>query len=270
MSNSKANRPHWFECSKLERMLVIASYILSSPFRRKWPYSPSSVKVYLLVRDVYSPLVDIITNLLEQGVLRSNILILDNGSTSLSCFEAFKSLANQGIKCLRVPDDYERYGPYAFWIKNSLHQIDFPEYPFIVTDVDLAFPREVPSDWLAQMFRYLSAYPQVPKVSLSLSLSNLSVPTASSIIRHEVKLFTRPLYRLLSFLFIRSDLPGSFVTTDTTFSLYRPRQPFSTFSIRLPYPYTLRHLPWYSGFIHSKEYEYYMLNKLSSFGHWSQ
>ena len=142
-------------------------------------------------------------------------------------------------------------------------------YPFIVSDPDLLLPDSLPDDWLHTMFNTLIKYKYIAKSSLPLSLDSIDVANKEFILEHEISLVRNPLYRALTYLLIGCLDGLAICATDTTFSLYRPLRSFSTFSIRLPPSYSIKHLPWYSYYISRPEYCYYYSHKLSHFGHWS-
>jgi hypothetical protein len=142
-------------------------------------------------------------------------------------------------------------------------------YPFLVSDPDLAFPPNMPNDWLATLFRSLNAHRFVLKVAPSLITDGITIAHRESVCAHEKALAQQGAYQFLTRLLL-GQRPGEAVcATDTTLALYRPARFFSTLSIRLPYTYSLLHKPWYSEFCETEDFQYYQSHKLKLFGEWS-
>ena len=265
-----AARPMWFRVHPIIRMSWISYLISLSPFRPKWKYNASSVRVFLLVRDLYSQLHGLIDSFVAQGVPRSNIYILDSGTTSPECLAALAALVEQGICILELSSLEQQFGPYALWLSPRLwHLVKSSHYPYIVTDSDLTLSNLDDLSWLKEMFFVLNSCRFVSKVSLPLRTNDIDAAAKLSIVSHEESLYRRPLYKILTCLFCR-DLPSHAIcATDTTLSLYRPGLFYSTFSIRLPFSLSIRHLPWYSKYTETDEFSYYKSRKFKVFGDWS-
>lgn len=263
-------RPLWFRIPRILRILWIISSLLCGPFRRRFNYNPSQIHVLLLVRDLYSEIPNTVNTLLSQGILPEHILLLDSGSTNPSCLNTLSHLEQCGCKWVRLQPSTHQFGPYASWMCPILNsEINSWKYPFIVSDTDLSLPPGLPSDWLQILFETINANRGIQKSSLPLRTDDITCSDKLTIQRHEASLSLRPLYRLCSFLLLPRGSESVFCPTDTTLSLYRPNLLFSTFSIRLPMSYGVRHLPWYQTFNHLHEYHYYQDHKLSHFGEWS-
>jgi len=263
-------RPLWFRLPQLCRVFTVFTYVMLAPLRERWVFDPQRIRALILVRDLYSALPDLVNALLAQGLQPNNIIMLDSGSSAPACLASLAALEQRGCRWIRLSPEEEAFGPYAPWLSHTVQGlIRSWRYPYLVTDPDLALSAKMPNDWLSQLFKTLCSHRFVLKVSLPLSIDNLSVPNSSAVVTHEQKLLKQPAYKILTRIFLRN-LPGASVcTTDTTLSIYRPSQFFSTLSIRLPSIYELYHLPWYDDYFSSSEYKYYQVHKLSFFGEWS-
>ncbi len=263
-------RPLWFRIGVLGRIAWITASLLIAPLRPRYRFDPARLQAFILVRDLYSPLEDLVAALSQQGLLAEHIILLDNGSSSPACLAVLEHLQRQGCRWLKVPSAEQGFGPYALWLSPVLRrQLQRDPYPFLVSDSDLACPNRLPAGWLPALFSALNQHRFALKIALPLRTSDISVPQRAMIRAHERSLLRHPAYRLLSLLLLRRHPGRALCTTDTTLALYRPARRFSTFSVRLPVRYALRHLPWYQPFVISAEFRYYKTHKLSLFGEWS-
>lgn len=263
-------RPLWFRMPHQLRILWILAALALGPLQRRWRPDPGRLRALLLVRDLHTPLPALVDGLLAQGLRAEHIHLLDSGSSAPACLATLASLQQRGCQWLRLPAEVQRFGPYAAWLSPALQSlIRSWRYPYLLSDSDLALPAALPEDWLAQLFNTLNRHRGVPKVALPLEISDITVANHAEIRAHERAISAHPAYRALSGLLLRSCPGATLCPTDTTLSLYRPGKFFTTLSIRLPQPYSLRHLPWYHMFCDSAEYAYYQSHKLALFGEWS-
>ena len=266
----KSCRPLWFRICTPARIAWIAASMLLAPLRCRYRFEPERLQVYILVRDLYSPLQDLVTAFGHQNIPLDRITLLDTGSTSPACLAELQRLQELGCCWRRIDKLDQVFGPYAPWLSRSLRrQLRASRYPVLITDADLAFPAAMPANWLEQLFSALNRHRFVSKVALPLTTVDLTVHKQDQIVNHERALLHHPAYLFITSLFLRSHPGFAVCTTDTTLALYRPARHFSTFSVRLPTGYALRHLPWYHEFVNSDEYRYYTNHKLHHFGEWS-
>lgn len=265
-------RPLWFRIPRLLRVIWILGSLAKGPFRRRWRFDPTQIRALLLVRDLHFSLPALVDGLLVQGIVSHHIVLIDSGSTHPACLETLSALEQRGCRWIRLAPADLRYGPYASWKCPALQrEIRSWRYPFIVSDTDLAFPTHLPADWLYRLFDTLNFHRGVPKTALPLQIEDITIEKSAAVQSHELGLAQSLPYRLCSRIFlpaVNNSMPV-FCPTDTTLSLYRPSLFFSTFSIRLPLVYSIRHLPWYAEFVDSCEFKYYQSHKLSLFGEWS-
>lgn len=263
-------RPLWFRVHSLVRIIWIFLLIIMSPLRKCWRCDPASVRVFILVRDLYSQLQGLVDSFLAQGVSKRNIYILNSGSSSPECLSVLAALEGYGVTVVELSNLEQRFGPYALWMSPRLRNFaTSPSYPYIVTDSDLSLANIDVLNWLEELFSVLNSCRFVSKVSLPLLVADISVSARPSIIRHEQGLGRHPLYKTINSLLCRNSHSGYICPTDTTLSLYRPGLFYSTFSIRLSSSFSVRHMPWYSKYAESAEFTYYKSRKLATFGDWS-
>lgn len=266
----KSCRPLWFRINTLARITWVAASVLLAPLRRRYRLNPAQLQVFILVRDLHTPLNGLVAAFQQQGIPLTRIVLVDTGCTAPPCLKELRRLEVLGCCLHRLPPEAQAFGPYAPWLSVPLrNKMRASRYPVLVTDVDLAFPASMPEDWLAELFSALNSHRFALKVALPLSVNDLTVPQHLQIIAHEQELIRHPAYRLLTSLLLRRHHGRVACTTDTTLALYRPARLFSTLSVRLAAPYALQHLPWYFDFVESEEFGYYTAHKLALFGEWS-
>jgi hypothetical protein len=266
----KQSRPLWFCLPRLLRIGWILVAVAVGPLKHRLPFAPNRIRALLLVRDLHSPVPNLVEILVQQGLLAEHILLLDSGSTNPACLATLAALEQNGCRWIRLSPQEQCYGPYAPWLSPRLRaEIRSWRYPFLVSDPDLAVPATIPSDWLAKLFLMLNQHRAVLKVALPLIIDDITVQNSSVIKAHEEALRSQRGYQLLTRLLLGKSSKAVVCTTDTTFALYRPELFFSTLSIRLPLQYSIKHLPWYRDFCELSEYRYYQAHKLGLFGEWS-
>jgi len=269
-SNWNNARPLWFRIGTAARICWIIYCIISSPFRLRFVFDPRRIQAFILVRDLHSPLHDLVFAFNNQGIPFANITLVDAGCTSPLCLKELERLHYLGCKLFRVPLKEQIFGPYAPWLSPRLSdQIVDGRYPFIVTDSDLQLPNTMPISWLADMFSVLNQYRFAPKISLPLFTQDITLSHAKKVIKREHGLVNHPMYRMLTLIIMPCSSDWYACATDTTLSLYRPSRHFTTLSIRLSRRFSIRHLPWYDEFVQSAEFKYYVEHKNPLFGEWS-
>jgi hypothetical protein len=158
----------------------------------------------LLVRDLYSTLPPLVDGLLAQGLQAAQILLLDSVSTQPACLDTLSSLHQRGCRWIRLPFPIQRYGPYAVWMCPELRrEIRSWRYPYLLSDVDLAFPATLIAGWLPQPFASLNCHGGVLKVALPLQFSDITADNRDAIRPHETALIHNVVYRHLSGLLLR-------------------------------------------------------------------
>jgi len=265
-----SSRPLWFRVPRLLRVVFIITSLVLGPFRRRWRFDPSLIRVLLLIRDLHSPLPALVNGFLAQGISAEHILLLDSGSTDQDCLQTLSKLEQRGCRWIRLQPDDQPYGPYACWMCPALwDEIRSWSYPYIVSDTDLEFPANLPVDWLYKLFVTLNKHGGIMKSALPLRISDITTDKRVAVTAHELSVVHNRFYSFFSMLLLRHGSNAQICPTDTTLSMYRPSRFFSTFSMRLPLNYSICHLPWYSDFIETSEYKYYQSHKLPHFGEWS-
>ena len=264
------NRPIWLSAPQGLRMLYILHRLATSPWRKKWPYISERIIAIIIVRDLYSNLTPLVSEFCRQGIQAKNIWLIDTGSTSRECLKTLKNLSGMGCKLIKPEGEEHKSGPYIAWlngdIRKSIRKLD---YPFLLTDPDLAFKVNTPTDWLEKAFDTLMKHAYVTKVGLPLCTEGIDKMLYESVQKNQNDLYQHWFFRRLNAITMKKT-KGHICATDTTLALYRPKTPFSTFAIRLAFDYSLKHLPWHSTYRNSTEFKYYCDHKLQSFGEWSR
>lgn len=168
---------------------------------------------------------------LEERKIR-NIKVIDNNSTYPPLLDYYEKTDYEVIRL-----GYNG-GHTVFW-KDPIFAEYWKEF-YIVSDPDLEPVPECPADIVEKLFGLLRKYPFVNKAGLSLKIDDLPEDGifGEQVIQWE-KRFSR----------IEVEKGVYYAPIDTTFALYLPDDLFDprkqAASLRMGYPYQLRHLPWY-------------------------
>ena len=213
-------RPLWFRIGVLGRISWIVLSFITSQLRPVYVYDPLRIRVFILVRDLFSPLNDLVESFQLQGIPLNLITLVDTGSTLPDCLDELQRLESYGCTVFRLETSEQRYGPYCIWLVDRLrHFIRLQNYPYIVTDSDLEIPSSVREGWLKEMFTVLNTCKYPAKTSLPLAINDIDVSERIQIQDREIGVRDHFIYRLPSLLTLRN-LPGCVAcTTDTTLSL---------------------------------------------------
>jgi hypothetical protein len=210
-----------------------------------------SVPIFIVSYNRLSCLQLLIAKLEKDGY--TNLIIVDNASTNKSLLDYLQSLP------YKVHFLEKNYGHLVLWESRLFEDIINSTY-YVLTDPDVIPIDECPSDYVEHFYDILKLYPEKTKVGFSLKIDDLPEhnPNKYDLIRwesffYENKLSQKPLY-------YDADV-------DTTFALYRPGYPKHFYNaIRTGFPYTARHLGWYTDTENlSDEDELYFKSANSSF-----
>lgn len=246
------------------RLLVIVDLIrnLICSFCFPVALEKHRIKAFILNKNYYSTLDGLVDSFRGAGILVSNIYIVDLGSSSEKVFGKYSQLERSGVTILFKSDI--PFGPWIVWRDRSIRRLFvYGAAPIIVTDSDIKMPESLPSDWLEILTKCLRVNPFALKCALPLRTSGITSAVADSVLSHETKLKSGRLNRWLSF-----PAGVNFQDTDTTIALYKPFPFFNYHSIRLALPYEVEHLTWYSEFLASEEYRFYLSQRLACIGDW--
>ncbi len=162
-----------------------------------------------------------------------NIHILDNASTYPPLLEFYR---NTDVDVIRLDSNY---GYLALW-KSGVYK-KFDSNYFVYTDPDVVMVEECPDDFMEVFFKLMQKYPMASKVGFSLKIDDLPdhFNKKKEVIEWESRFWKKEIE------------PNVFdAPIDTTFALYRPFTRGGANSMehpmRLGFPYTARHLPWYT------------------------
>jgi FkbM family methyltransferase len=195
-----------------------------------------------------------------------NIIIVDNGS----CYPPFLSLLKSLEGRLTVIHQAENRGPQAIVEDEDCYSL-LPEY-FCLTDPDLEFNANLPSDFLVQLIKLTEAH-RIGKAGFALDISHPEAMWQEDFIIGGEK------YKIWDWESqfwqdsLSPDSTGNPVYKggiDTTFALYNKkffrRDAFHE-AIRVAGDFTCRHLPWYREIRLPPDEEAYY-RKTSKFSHY--
>ncbi|MFW5847917.1 MAG: hypothetical protein ACOCVF_03275 [bacterium] len=161
----------------------------------------------------------------------------------------------------------ENWGPLVLW-KNKLFKEIVDNQFYIVSDCDILPIDECPKDFLKYFYNILISYVNIGKVGFSLKIDDIPE-------RYQLKSYV--LYWEKRFW--KYKVPGHKnlfdAPIDTTFALYKPNiypnDKKWLNAIRVGYPYTARHLPWYEVLSDSEQEEiiYYKNTSNKKFTWWT-
>ncbi len=187
-----------------------------------------------------------------------NIYVLDNASTYPPLLNYYKQQTD--FQLIKLNDNF---GHRALYLSGVIKQ--FCHSYFVYTDPDLELIKECPDDFLLIMLKQLRKHPTIDKIALSLKIDDLPDCYAqkNKVIEWESRFWTEMRYGMY-----RADV-------DTTFALHQPNANIGfdddDIAYRMPYPYVVRHLPWYEdSSIVSEEDKYYLAHKRTDVSWWFQ
>jgi len=200
----------------------------------------NKIKAVVVNRNLLTTLKNTIEFLSKEP--RVEVIIYDQQSTYPPLLEYYKTQ--------NVLYNTENGGPYSVWGIPNINK----DY-YIIADSDCTYDG-VPEDWLDKMLDSLNVI-NSDKVGFSLRLDDLPDNELTRQVKdHESRYW------------INKCQSGWVADVDTTFALYRSGSMFSYNAVRLPEPYTIRHIPWYLDETMSDEWKYYLQNAsgVSSWG----
>lgn len=187
-----------------------------------------------------------------------NIHIIDNRSTYPPLLDYY---ATCPYTVYRLPDNV---GYLSVWQTGIFRQ--FTHSYFAYTDSDLQIHEQCPADFIERFVRLLKKYPSALKVGFSLALDDLPDCYAhkASVVEWESRFWLRQIE------------PNVYkAPIDTTFAVYKPffkgeAINFAHRHLRVGFPYTMRHLPWYVDSSNLSAQEQYYVDNLRTVTHWSE
>ena len=184
-----------------------------------------------------------------------DVYIIDNNSTYQPLLDWYKTCPYNVIHM------GGNYGHTVFWDK-KLYNEYVREGSYVLTDSDLDLSN-IPDDWLEVLEEGLNKY-TYNKVGFSLATDDLPPSSFRSEIVAWESQFKVPKARKLDDLYTEAHI-------DTTFALHRTDEHAIYSSVRVNYPYTARHVPWYyTDFAVLPEDEKYYFNNLKTSTLWSR
>lgn len=187
----------------------------------------------------------------------TNIYIIDNNSSYPPLIEYYKSCPYNVFRLDK------NVGYLALW-KTGIYKTFIKDY-YVYTDSDVVPIDECPDDFMEFFLKTIKKYKSVEKVGFSMKIDDLpdSFSKKDKVIEWEKKFYEKKLDEHLYLAPI-----------DTTFALYRPFMNKDVIhchqTFRTAYPYSARHLPWYTDDLNlSEEDEYYNKNSFTQ-THWTK
>ncbi|MBL7858079.1 MAG: hypothetical protein JNM57_10365 [Cyclobacteriaceae bacterium] len=182
-----------------------------------------------------------------------NIIILDNNSTYPPLLEYYKSCKH------KVFQEQRNYGHLALWESGIYNRYKW-NY-FIYTDADVVPSEACPVTFIEHFKNILDADYYLDKVGFSIRIDDLpdSFALKAKIIEYEKNYWSKEY------------CPGVYkAPIDTTFALYKPfsslkaGEIYTLEAVRVGFPYTIRHMPWYVDSKHLQAEELYYLERANA------
>ena len=188
----------------------------------------------------------------------TNIHIIDNDSTYPPLLEWYRASCRYPVYML-----HRNVGHLAVWETGIYKQ--FTESYFAYTDSDLEIHPECPDDFMEQFVSLLKRHPRALKVGFSICIDDLPdcFNKKKDVISWESQFWRREVE------------PNVYkAPIDTTFAVYKPYFKgeivnFRNKYLRVGFPYSVRHLPWYQDSSDYTEEDRYYLSHISTSTHWS-
>lgn len=187
-----------------------------------------------------------------------NIYIIDNNSTYEPLLEYYKRCIYP-IYLLK-----KNVGHLSIWETGIYKQ--FTNSYFAYTDSDLEIHPECPDDFIEKFILLLKKYPQALKVGFSLCINDLPDCYKQ---KEQVQEWEKQ--------FWKEEIEANVFKSpiDTTFAVYKPYFKgeiidFNHLYLRVGFPYSAKHLPWYIDSENLTEEEKYYLAHLKTPTHWSE
>lgn len=202
----------------------------------------------------YDYLLQLLKSLTDRGY--ENIIILDNSSSYPPLLDFYEKTKFRVIKLGK------NYGHLALW-KSGIYK-KFQNKYFVYTDPDVVIDDMCPCDFMEHFFRVMKKYKLSSKVGFSLRIDNLPncFDHKLKVESWETQFWTKQIEKGLYAAPI-----------DTTFALYRPLTKYGANCyenhIRVGFPYSLRHLPWYIDSRNLTENMKYYIQSCNRSTHWT-
>lgn len=215
-----------------------------------------------------------------------NIPIVINNYNRLESLQILiQGLENRGYRNIYIIDNHSTYPPLLEYYVNCVYPVymlnrnvghlsiwetgiykQFTDSYFVYTDSDLEIHPACPSDFIEKFILLLKKYPKVLKVGFSLSIDDL--PDAYKY-KEQVREWEKQFWQEE----IETNVFKAAI--DTTFAIYKPYFRGGLIDseqrcLRVGFPYSVKHLPWYVCSERLNEEEQYYLDHLKTSTHWSE
>lgn len=187
-----------------------------------------------------------------------NLYIIDNHSTYPPLLEYYTKIPYP-VYLLN-----KNVGHLALWQTGIFKQFRNSYYAY--TDSDLEIHPDCPDNFIEKFILLLQKYPQAIKAGFSICIDDL--PNHYKLKKQVIEWES---------IFWKEEIePNTYkALIDTTFAVYKPYfvgeliDPGS-FCIRTGFPYSVRHLPWYTNSENLTDEEMYYLKHIKTLTHWSE
>lgn len=146
----------------------------------------------------------------------------------------------------------KNYGHRVLWNSGKFNDV-INNSLYVLTDPDIEFNKELPENFMEELYRILVEHPMVAKVGFALAIDDIpgGNALAESIKNESQEHWIRR---------INDNLEAYIANIDTTFALYRPGYIMRDFysAIRVAGKFTSKHLPWYSLYEYTEEDKQYI------------
>lgn len=212
-------------------------------------------------------------------------IVINNYNRLATLQILIEGLENRGYRNIHIIDnastyppllDYYRTCPYTIYMLNrnvghlavwetGIYK-QFTNSYFAYTDSDLQIHEDCPSDFIERFVCLLKKYPSALKVGFSIAIDDL--PDCYDQ-KEKIKNWESQFWK-------REVEPNVFkAPIDTTFAVHKPffkgeLVNFRHRYLRVGFPYTVRHLPWYVDSANPSCEERYYVSHIQTSTHWSE
>ena len=218
----------------------------------------SSVPIFIINYNLLTYTKNMVNQLLKY-VDPSNIYIIDNNSTFPPLLEYYKIISSH-INIIYMPDNYG----HTVFLHPDIQKL-ITDY-FIITDPDLKFNDNLPSNFIDIMIQISKKY-NANKVGFALDISDPNIRNDITVNDRTIIQYETPFWDSK----IQDDEYSLYdASIDTTFCLkrkYIEHRIYPNSSIRIADNFTCTHIPWLNNYLDNfleGEAEYYMFNNKSS------
>lgn len=219
--------------------------------------NPKEIPIVINNFNRLETLLKLIAGLEKRGY--HNIYIIDNDSTYPPLLKFYIEECKYPIYFL-----HRNVGYLAIWETGIYKQ--FRDSYFVYTDSDVEIHPDCPDDFIARFISLLKKHPTVMKVGFSICIDDLPdhFDLKQQVCQWESQFWKREVEKNVFKAAI-----------DTTFAVHEPyipwyRNAFKIRCLRVGFPYSIRHLPWYVDSKNPTDEQKYYVDHIKTKTHWSE